>query len=220
VISSITDLVAFLKRFHRHWLDDPSIDPALVPSDLPPGLATIYRELGALVGIDPGPGNDWRAPFAKQDALMPVSRLKRVEGMVEFAWENQGNWSARCPIGLPDPPVYSNAADVWDPVSRGFVVVCQSLNHFLTTLCLQEAVMACRNLVALRTSQPPEGVLSVALRPLWLNGYYVAGEPDHQFFVSPDGDTLIMEWAGVWVGSPVHKVAGLVTQGIDLQVIW
>jgi hypothetical protein len=219
VIASIADLVGFLKRFHYRWLDDPSLDPALIPADLPPGLAAIYRELGALVEIDQGPDNGWHAPFATQDALMPLSRLKRVDGMFEFAWENQGNWSARCPIGLPDPPVYSNAADSWDTVRRGFVVVCPSLNHFLTTLCLQEGVMGCRNLVALRTSQPPEQVLDIALRPLWLNGCYVGGEPDHHFFVSPDGDTLVMDWAGVWVGSPVHEVADLVTPGIDLQVI-
>jgi hypothetical protein len=75
-----------------------------------------------------------------QDALAPASLLKRVDGMVEFAWENQGNWSARCPIGQPDPPVYSNAADVWNTPERGFVVVCESLNHFLTTLCLQGAM--------------------------------------------------------------------------------
>src|SRR5262245_54437411 len=141
VIESIVDLVAFLKRFHRHWLDDPSLNPALIPADLPPGLATIYRELGALVEIEPGPENDWRAPFATQDVLLPVSRLKRVGDLAEFAWENQGNWSARCPVGRSDPPVYSNAADSWDAVRRGFVVVCASLNHFLTTLCLQEAVM-------------------------------------------------------------------------------
>ena len=37
MIASIADLVAFLKRFHRRWLDDPSLDPALIPADLPPG---------------------------------------------------------------------------------------------------------------------------------------------------------------------------------------
>ena len=108
MIESIADLVAFLKRFHRHWLDDPSLDPTLIPSDLPDGLATIYRELGALVEIEQNP-----SPFGTQDGLMPLSRLKRVDGMVEFAWENQGNWSARCVAGQSDPPVYSNAADVW-----------------------------------------------------------------------------------------------------------
>lgn len=219
MIASVADLVAFLKRFHCHWLDDPTLDPALIPADLPPPLTTVYHELGALVEIDQGPDNDWRAPFATQDALMPLSRLKRVEGMFEFAWENQGNWSARCPVGQPDPPVYSNARDVWDTPSRGFVVVCDSLAHFLITLCLQEAVMGCCNLAALRTDGPPAEVLAVPLEPLWPNGYYVAGEPDHQFFVSPDQDVLVMDWAGIWVGSPSRKVAELVTQGVEVQVL-
>jgi hypothetical protein len=219
VITSIADLVAFLKRVHRHWLDDPSLDSGLIPADLPPGLATIYRELGALVEIKQGPRNHWRAPFATQDALLPISRLKRVKGMVEFAWENQGNWSARCPVGQQDPPVYSNAADSWDEVRRGFVVVCQSLNHFLTTLCLQEAVMGCRYLAAVGTNQPTDQILTVPLRPLWLDGCYVANEPDHQFFASLDGDTLVMDWAGLWVGSPVHHVAGLVPPGVKIKVL-
>jgi hypothetical protein len=219
LIESIADLVAFLKRFHRHWLHDPSLDPALIPANLPPGLAAICRDLGALVEIDPGPDNGSRAPFATQDALMPVSRLERVKGMLEFAWENQSNWSARCPAEGPDPPVFSNAADSWDTVRRGFVVVCKSLNHFLTTLCLQEAVMSCRHLVALWTERPPDQVLTAPLRPLWLNGCSVTGEPDHQFFVSPDGDTLVMDWDGGWVGSPVHKVAELVAPGIGVRVL-
>jgi hypothetical protein len=219
MIASIADLVAFLKRFHRHWLDDPTLDPAPIPADLPPPLATVYRELGALVEIERRPDNNWHAPFATQDTLVPLSRLKRVEGMVEFAWENQGNWSARCPVGQPDPPVYSNAADSWDTVRRGFVVVCDSLAHFLTTLCLQEAVMSCRNLAALHSDRPMAEVLAVPLEPLWLDGYYVAGEPDHQFYVSPDRDVLVMDWAGVWVGSPSRKAAELLAPGVKAQVL-
>lgn len=214
MIASITDLVAFLKHFHRHWLDDPTLDHALIPADLPPPLATIYRELGGLVEIEGAP-----SPFATQDGLMALSQLKRVEGMVEFAWENQGNWSARCPVGQPDPPVYSNAADSWDTVRRGFVVVCNSLTHFLTTLCLQEAVMGCHSLEALRTNRPLAEVLTIPLEPLWLNGWYVNGEPDHQFFVSPDRDVLVMDWAGLWVGSPTKKVADLVADGVKTQVM-
>ena len=45
VITSAADLVAFLKRFHRHWRDDPSLDPAQLPADLPPGLATKEKPL-------------------------------------------------------------------------------------------------------------------------------------------------------------------------------
>jgi hypothetical protein len=220
VIQLIGGLVTFLRHFHRHWLPDPVLDPALIPADLPPGLATIYRELGALVEIDPQ--GDGRAPFAAQDALVPLSRLRRVDGLIEFAWENQGNWSARCPPGEPDPPVYSNAPDLWHPERRGFVEVCPSLNHFLTTLCLQEAVMSCRNLLALRTGRrPPDQVLTVSLRPLWLAGIYVNGEPDHHFFVPADVDVLVMDLGGVWLGSTERGRAlrELVAPGVDWQVI-
>jgi hypothetical protein len=219
VIESIADLVAFLTKFHRHWLRESALDSALIPADLPDGLATIYRELGALVEIQPGPENDWRAPFATQDVLLPLSRLKRVDGMIEFAWENQGNWSARCPVGYANPPVYSNSVDLGDTVPRGFVVVCDSLNHFLTTLCLQEAVMGCRNLAALSTNRPLDQLLTVALQPLWLNGHYVFGEPDHQFFVSADSDLLVMQSDVVWVGSPLQDVRSLIVQGADCRML-
>ena len=219
MITSISDLVDFLKRHHRDWLVDPSVDPDEVPVDLPRPLATIYREVGALIEIQQGPENNWRAPFATQDALMPVDRLKRIEDMVEFAWENQGNWSARCALGAIDPPVYSNAPDIWNEESHGFVVVCDSLNHFLTTLCLQEAVMSCRNLIAVRTDDLPNKVLTVPLQPLWLDGHYVSGAPDHQFFVSQEHGILVMHWAGIWVGSNARPVGELVAEGTDAQVL-
>ena len=218
MIGSISSLVAFLRHFHRHWLGDPSLDPSIIPADLPDGLALIYRELGKLVEIEQGNENDWRAPFTTQDALMPLSRLKRIDGMVEFAWENQGNWSARAPIGKGDPPVYSNAADAWESVRRGHVVVCDSLNHFLTTLCLQEAVMSCKNLITVNSWQPSDGLIIPDLQPLWLHGSYVA-EPLHQFYFSHDKETMVMEWASLWVGSPVFDVQSLVVKNLDSQVI-
>ncbi len=219
MITSIEDLVAFLKRFHRHWLADPRLDSWLIPSDLPPPLATIYRELGALVDIHQGPENDWRCPFHTQDSLTPLSRIKRVDGMIEFAWENQGNWSARCPTDLLDPPVYSDARDVWDTPASGFVVVCDSLAHFLTTLCLQEAVMGSPNLAVLHTDRRPEDVLSGQLTPLWLDGYLVNGEPDHHFYVSPDQDVLVMEWTGLWIGSLSKKVGDLINGSVAINVL-
>lgn len=219
MIASIPELITFLKQFHRHWLDEPGLDPALIPADIPDGLATIYRELGALIAMDPAP-DEHICPFATQDALVPVGDLKRVDGMIEFAWENQGNWSARCSLGPGDPPVYSNAADAWDSKRRGFIVVCESLNDFLITLCLQEAVMSCRHLAALRTSHSPDQVLTVPVRPLWLNGHYVSGQPDHHFFVSQDQDVLVMDWwAGVWVGSLVRSVRGFVDEGGECRVL-
>jgi hypothetical protein len=214
VIKTIADLIAFLKRFHRHWLADPSLGPAFVPPGLPLGLAALYRELGALVEIEAPV-----APFGAQDSLVAPGRLKWADEMVEFAWENQSNWSARCPPDQPAPPVYSNAADIWETERRGFVVVCESLDHFLTTLCLQEAVMSCGNLVAVGTDVRPEAVVTGELRPLWVGGQYVFPEPSHDFFVTEDRNVLVMNYAGVWVGSPVRPVGNLIVPGTDYTVL-
>jgi hypothetical protein len=139
--------------------------------------------------------------------------------MVEFAIENQECWTARCPLNQWDPPVCSNAPDTGADEIRGHVVVCESLNHFLTTLCLQEAVMSCRHLAATDADRPPDKLLSIPLRPLWLDGYYVAGEPDHDFFVSPDEDVLVMQYVDdFWIGSRVRKVSGLVVPGVKVHV--
>jgi hypothetical protein len=219
MIDTIPSLIAFLRQFHRHWLTDPALDPSRIPPDLPDGLAAIYRELGALVEIEAGPDNSGRAPFAAQDGLVALSRLKRVGGMAEFAWENQGNWSARCPLRDPEPPVYSNAADAWEIERRGFVVVCASLTHFLTALCLQEAVMSCRNLAAVGTDGGPAGAVVGELRPLWLHGQYVYGGPSHSFFVSLDQEVLVMDHAGLWVGSPVRPVGNLMARGVHCQLL-
>ncbi|HEV7226077.1 MAG TPA: hypothetical protein VGN42_25445 [Pirellulales bacterium] len=216
MIRSISDLVTFLKPFHRRWAKDPSLDPSLIPPDLPDGLATIYRELGALVEIEETRG---RAPFASQDCLMPLSRLKRIDGLLVFSWENQGNWSCRCQPGDPDPPVYSNAADVWNEEQRGFVVVCSSLNHFLITLCLQEALYSCRNLVGVNGDPRPEEAITERLEPLWLGGWYVNAEPSHDFFVTSDHDVLVMNYAGVWIGSPSRPVQRLVARGLGSTVL-
>lgn len=214
MIDSIPSLIAFLERFHRGWVDDPRLDASLVPDDVPDGLATIYRELGALVEIE-----HRRAPFASQDCLMPLSQLQRVDDMLVFSCENQGNWTCRCRVGEKDPPVYSNAADVWHEEQRGFIVVCDSLNHFLVTLCLQEALYSCRNLVALEGDPKVADAIVEPLEPLWLRGWYVDGEPSHDFFATPDREVVVMDHAGVWIGSPRHPVQRLVTRGQNSMVL-
>ena len=152
-------------------------------------------------------------PFAAQDALVPLSQLKRVDGgMIEFAWENQGNWSCRCPPGPGDPPVYSNALDVWKSPSMGFQKVCDSLDHFLITLSLQEAVMSAPCLLTLDTSTFDDA-LTIRPEPLWLNGWFVGGEPTHSFYAVPGHDLLLMHYAGYWVGSHAEQPLELVKPG-------
>jgi hypothetical protein len=214
MIGSIDSLVAFLKQFHRGWVDDPRLESSSVPPDVPDALATIYRELGALVEIE-----HRRAPFASQDCLMPLSQLQRVDNRLVFCCENQGNWTCRCRVGEKDPPVYSNSNGLWHKEQRGFVIVCDSLNHFLVTLCLQEALYSCRNLVALKGEPEIEDAIVGRLEPLWLDGWYVDGEPSHDFFATPDREVIVMEHAGVWIGSPRHPVQHLVARGLTSTVL-
>jgi hypothetical protein len=153
-------------------------------------------------------------PFAAQDRLLPPGELEREDGMIGFAWENQGNWSCRCPAGPGDPPVLSDAADLWTGEEEGFVEVCESLDHFLGTLLLQEAVMGCANLYAM--AGDPDAV--AGLEPLWLNGKYVFEEPTHDFYGVAGSDLLLMRHAheGLVLASPtvsdpdeVERITGL-----------
>ncbi len=79
--------------------------------------------------------------------------------------------------------------------------------------------MGCANLAALHTDKPVAEVLTVPLEPLWLNACYVYGEPDHDFYVSPEEEVLVMNYAGLWVGSQSRRVAGLVAGGVDFRVL-
>lgn len=215
MITNIAELVAFLKQWHRFRFPDAakwSLAEAAIPDDLPPGLATIYREFGQLVDDD-----DEYPPFGTQDHLTPLAHVKRVDGMISFACENQGNFTVRCPLGAADPPVFSDAADVWNEPARGFVQVGDSLNAFLITLCLQEAAMSSPVLASVDADPPYDQAFTIPLIPLWLNGLYVDSEPDHHFYVSPERDVLVMDWNGLWVGSLQRPVQQLVNPSVPVR---
>jgi len=235
MIDSIPSLVAFLRRFHRLWLKDfmfdPAtdllrplpgdavIDPADIPADLSEGLATIYRELGPLVEMRLMPGGGRRRPFGTQDALVRLSLLKRIGGMIEFAFAHQGNWSCRCRTGELDPAVYSNFDGRWTESQKGFVVVCESLNHFLITFCLREAVFSCRNLGLIGADGLPETLVGGKLEPIWLRGQYVYPKTLNDFFASRDQTVIVMDEGRLWVGSPVRPLSEILVQGVKVQIL-
>jgi hypothetical protein len=202
VIATIQDLIVYLTEYHSPLKRSPALDPAAVPKDLPKPLHQVYCGLGGLIEMERSDvRSGGREPFAAQDALVRPCELKRMEGMVEFAWENQGCWSCRTPLEQDDPPVYSDAGDCYYQ-RPGFLEVCASLSHFLITLSLQEAVMSAPILLAVENS-PAADVVARALRPLWLNGKYVFDEPTHNFFDVAGDDILVMEHLelGVWLAS-------------------
>lgn len=195
-ITVIEDLVLYLRYYHRSLSETPAMDPDSLPADLPHGLALVYRELGGLFDLA---GPDGYCAFGRQDYLYPPGELERLEGgLIRFACENQGNWTCRCALGQEDPPVYSNAPDLWEEEQKGFQIVCDSLNHFLITLCLQEAVFSSPVLVS---SEPIADTVSDAARPLWLDGVFVEAQPTHNFYDVPGKDLLILDYPGHWVGT-------------------
>ena len=214
MIQTLDDLIAFLRRFHSY---DAAGDSSVVPPQFPPALATFYAELGGLIAVEPTPENQHRAPLAAQDAFTPLDRIKYVDDMVEFAWENQGNWSARCSFDHTDSNVYSNAAEAWGE-GNGFEPVCDSVAHFITTLSLQEAVMSCPHLVSLQTEEL-DTAIDAALPPLWLDAHFVYGEPTHNFYHNAQLDLIAMNWGGIWLGSHNPSFRELVNPDVKRTVI-
>lgn len=195
MIYTIDDLMVFLKRFHHRWLEilgleTFGIDPKLIPADLPPGLATLYRELGALIGISKRTYQ--RSPFNAQDCLLPIDRLEKIDGFWKFSVENSGNWTCRCASDESDPPVYSDAEDTWNEPSKGFQIVRDSLNDFLITLCLQEATLSAEWSVEVPIGVTHEALFLSQTSPLWLHGSYVDPEITHDFFHIPGENVLVM----------------------------
>ena len=174
MIRTLPELFAFLHHWHAPWL--PQAQSCAMPSlPMPAPLAALYAEFTPLIAIRPSQRNAHRAPFATQDHLMCPSGLVMTGEMLVFAVENQGNWSACCATTGDDPPVYSDAALMWEDPNTdtsdgdGFSLAGPSLSHFLTTLCLQEACMSAPHLVTCDAVDVPS-LLQVPLQPLWLNG--------------------------------------------------
>jgi uncharacterized protein (TIGR02996 family) len=217
-ITGIEDLVYYLREFHKGWSDSPGLDPASLPADLPYGLALVYRELGALTQLTPG-----RNPLATQDTLAAPSRLVRSGGMVRFAWENQGNWVALAPTTSenPDPLVYSDLRyyQRLDP-PRPFTVLCDSLNCFLITLCLQEAVMSAPRSATIEAGYRHGKVLNAPCRTLWANDRLASDYPmPRSFFDVPGQDLLIMELDREWMFLGTHSETawGLIRNGVPYE---
>lgn len=214
MIESIGDLAFWLRRFHARLLSTPGVPESQIPDDMPDALHFLYRELGSLIAL----GSEHGGPFCAQDQLLPIAAVKRIDGMVEFARENQNNWACRTLAQRGDPPVFSNAAAYWDDPQDGFVQVCDSVEHFLITLSLQEAVMSAPFLwEAEYTCEASDAVAGV--EPLWLDGHYVFGEPSHSFFAGAGHDVLVMDYAGLWIAGHSAEAVQVVQSEIPYRTM-
>lgn len=206
MIHTIDDAIALLRRYHRYAHPSPGIRASSVPNDLPYGLWRVYGELGALIGMELIEKHEKRYLFGTQDRLVPVSRIKRIGGWIEFAYENQGNWAARCAAWTHDPPVLTNAGEMGEG-SDEFELVCDSLNEFLITLCLRETIMSSPVVFFIRDVKVAD-VFSVPLDALWLHGPYAVRGWRMDFFHIPGEDMLVSSSHGTldWVGAHAQSI--------------
>jgi hypothetical protein len=79
-------------------------------------------------------------------------------------------------------------------------------------------VMSCANL-AMDATDRHLAAFPVSLQPLWLGGHTVFGESSHNFYWSPEPELLVMDFAGLWVGSPTSSLGDRILKDLDFQRI-
>ncbi len=200
MICTISELADFLGVYHRVWTDSPGLNADIVSRDLPAPLREFYIRLGALTQIRESAANGHRIPMGTQDYIASPERIRRVDGLVEFLWENQDCFWVRTAATGDDPAVITNWLRELGDSENDQDVVCDSLTHFLITFALQEAVMSSAYLL-----QPVKATfdqLKGEAVPIWLNGLYVCGEPTHDFHYFPKLEVIAMNLCGdLWLGS-------------------
>jgi len=199
--------------FVHEWFGVPrgslSLPSNTLPPILPEPLQRLYLNIGRLTEESPFSDNGC-PPLGTQDCIYPPKWLKTFGNMIEFAAENQYVWSARCPIGGQDPPVFSNwswvvSQEPFPPGETEFLPIGAVLSEFLVTIGLQELVfhgLSMRPHVSGDVSEKVRRDRATSLTakvPLWINhnftncadwGDIPPNKPSHSFYISDDGEML------------------------------
>ncbi|WP_068774286.1 hypothetical protein [Paenibacillus sp. FJAT-26967] len=217
LIKDDKDSLENLKLFVEDWagpvLPEYGLQEEEVPSYFPKPLRDLYLFAGnwpanSRSSRKKSPANGEPAIFQIQDTLMSVENTIRSQGRISFITENQGNWTCEVEEGNDDSPVYCNAAALWDDTVKGHERVCNSLQHFLVTFCLQELMFSSRFVGAIQADLKQE-LFREQLEPIWLDGYYVFKEPTHSFYLCAN-KLLIMDYAGLWYASNDESALSLI----------
>lgn len=189
----IEKLCEFVEIWAGSRRPDYGVKLEQIPEDIPKPLKEIYLFAGNWPNQrDNGDrnfaaGNQPRI-FQEQDCLRGVESITRNGNRLAFAVENQGNWVCEVESNEIDPPVFCNAAEAYSE-GDGFEIVCETLSHFLVTLCLQELVMSSKYIGTL-LGETVSDICELGAEPIWLNGCYVFKEPTHDFYLA--GNKLII----------------------------
>lgn len=215
--NQLDDLKGFLIDWYGNYDSCYGVPVDELPDDLPKALRELYACAGRWKD-----GSDEHLPnspeiFQQQDCLYSVERLKKAGEMVTFLEENQANWTCQAEAGNDNSPVYCDEHLLWNDDAEGYIIVNDSLYHFLKSFCLQEVVFGCKYLYLLEGKLDHLQLLfDQPLEAIWLNGYYVSPQedgPTHAIYRC--GNMLIMERYGdLWLGSNCDLPAALKEQAL------
>jgi len=205
-----TDQLEDLKDFLINWYGRYDSPYGIPVDEIPVYLPKALHELYAFAGHwkDGSDNHCENAPeiFQQQDCLYSVERLKKDPNnhKLTFLEENQANWTCQVEVGNDDSAVYCNEHILWDDNAEGYLLVNDSLYHFLKSFCLQEVVFGCKHLYLIEGRIANLQILfDKPIVDVWLNGYYIGCKeegPTHSFYQCED--ILIMERYGdIWLGS-------------------
>ncbi|MEF2248389.1 hypothetical protein [Paenibacillus sp. IITD108] len=208
----LDDLKDFLISWYGRYESSYGVPVDKIPTYLPKALQELYAFAGRWKdGSDDHPEHSPEI-FQQQDCLYSVERLKKDKNKITFLEENQANWTCQVEASNNDSPVYCDERLLWDDNAKGYIIVNDSLYHFLKSFCLQEVVYDCKQLYIIEGKLDNIKMLfNEPLEDLWLNGYYISPKeegPTHTFYQC--GDVLVMERYGdFWLGSNCDFTAAL-----------
>lgn len=207
MITNGSELLDFLRRYHRTILEAEPAGPVTWPSfRVPEPLHGLYELFGQHI-------DEVWGPLTSQDHLLPVHKLQESDGEVTFLNENQGVWT--CCYGVEPPhPVFR-----YDDEPKG-VLQADTLEEFLITFALQEAVMSSPWLLAVHGGAAAED-LGIDLVDLHRQGRFACHGPTHDFWSAPDEDVLCMNTygTGLWLASYSERVLDLRLPEYECQII-
>lgn len=188
MISNYDDFVNFV----HEWLSAPPgslIYSGEIPDNLPNVLKRYYEQLGGINRPADESVGPYALPLSTQDGIRRPETIVVFQDMIEFAFENQENWYARCSVSTDDPIVLTNWAELLGKGS-GYHPTGAKLSEFLITLTLQELVIL----------DCIDEKLELDFQPLWLDGYLstISTEgPTHSFYVTMDKQYLGFCWGSI-----------------------
>jgi hypothetical protein len=207
-----------LKFMIIQWAGPALPEYGLLESEIPMHIPKALRDLYLFAGNWPHPRDNrdhyfmpGKQPrmFQEQDVLLGVDNLKCENGRITFLMENQGNWTCEVDVDDDHSPVYCDAAKLWDDSIEEHEIVCQSLEHFLVTFCLQEMVFSSKFVGTLNGNLDQE-LFREKLEPIWLNGLYTLKEPTHSFYLCGDNLMIMDDSSTLWYAAKDESALALI----------